>query len=190
MMRASRFEVTLPAWVGDEVGTEGIPEDLESRMRLVNRLADRNWQEGTGGPFAAAVFERDTGELIAAGVNLVLSAGLSSMHAEVVTLSLAQATTGNWDLGGKGRQLVVNWRPCAMCYGAVLWSGVDDLVIAGAGAELETITGFDEGPMREDWREQLAHRGVSTTVGVLHDEAIAVFRRYAASGATVYNPSR
>ncbi|WP_433200414.1 hypothetical protein ACQP00_28735 [Dactylosporangium sp. CS-047395] len=132
-------------------------------MRLAHRLAGRNHREGTGGPFAAVVSDAGTGEILSVGVNLALASGLSGLHAEMVALCLAQAGAGTWDLGGAGRlpvELAVNWRPCAMCYGAVPWSGVARLVIAGEGDEVEHLTGFDEGPMRADWKEQLAARGV------------------------------
>jgi tRNA(Arg) A34 adenosine deaminase TadA len=116
---------------------------------------------------------------------------LSSLHAEVVAICLAQAGVGTWDLGPRRFELAVNWRPCAMCYGATLWSGVTRLVAAGDGPELEELTGFDEGPMRDDWREQLVRRGIEVRTDVLRDEAIAVFRAYGdRSDATVYNGRR
>jgi tRNA(Arg) A34 adenosine deaminase TadA len=191
----SRFGAELPAWVAQEL--DPLPDRLstdEDRMAVVNTLAARNYREGSGGPFAALVVERESGRLISAGVNLVLSSGLSSAHAEVVALSLAQTRLGRWDLGAADvveHDLVVNWRPCAMCYGALLWSGVRRLVAAGDGPELEQLTGFDEGPVRDDWDDQLIRRGLSVTVGVLRDEALAVFAAYgeytAATGAVVYN---
>src|SRR5690606_8872234 len=97
---------------------------------------------------------------------------------------------GTWDLGGPDmpdHQLVVNWRPCVMCYGAVIWSGIRSLVIAGSGPELEDLTGFDEGPIHPQWDDQLRQRGVELVDGILNDEAVAVFRDFAASGAVVYN---
>ena len=103
---------------------------------------------------------------------------------------LAQRLLGVYDLGGPGLpayQLVVNWRPCAMCYGAVLWSGVRSLVIAGAGPELEAITGFDEGPVHPDWRGELAKRGIELVEDVLRAAALADYRAYAASRQFVYN---
>jgi tRNA(Arg) A34 adenosine deaminase TadA len=130
------------------------------------------------------------GELISVGVNVVLSSGLSSVHAEVMALSLAQARLGAWDLGsagGRELQLVVNWRPCAMCYGALIWSGVKHLLIAGDGPECEALTGFDEGPMPEDWKAALEGRGIRVTSGVLREDAVAVFAEYGRSGALVYN---
>ena len=184
-----QFGARLPDWVRAEVPT--MLSGVEDRMRVVHRLADRNHREGTGGPFAALVAEPGTGRIVSAGVNLVLASGLSSTHAEVVALSLAQVALGGWDLGapdGPELELVVNWRPCAMCYGATLWSGVRRLVIAGDGPEVEELTGFDEGPMRADWREQLERRGISVVGDVLRDEAIAVFRAYGQrDDVVVYN---
>ncbi|HSN12299.1 MAG TPA: nucleoside deaminase, partial [Propionibacteriaceae bacterium] len=147
-LRAHEFTVRLPAWV-DELLAD-VPDALptrEARMQLVHRLADRNWREGNGGPFAALVAETATGRIVSVGVNVVLSSGVSSGHAEVAALGTAQRAVGSWDLGGAGlpdHELVVNWRPCAQCYGATLWSGVRTMVIAGSGPELEEITTFDE----------------------------------------------
>ncbi|WSQ13503.1 nucleoside deaminase [Streptomyces sp. NBC_01231] len=193
---AKEYRVALPAWIDDELAD--VPAALpgrEDRMRLVHRLADRNWREGNGGPFAALVAERDTGRIVSVGVNVVLASGVSSAHAEVVALGLAQTATGGWDLGGAGlpvHELVVNWRPCVQCYGATLWSGVRSLVVAGQGPELEEITTFDEGPLGADWAEQFEARGIEVVGDVLRDEALAVFRDYreavdAAAGIVVYN---
>jgi tRNA(Arg) A34 adenosine deaminase TadA len=186
------FGASLPDWVLAELSEQpDVLVDDITRMRLVNRLAERNHWEGSGGPFAALVVASDTGEVISAGVNLVLASGLSSAHAEVVALSLAQARLGRWDLGEVGGppcELVVNWRPCVMCYGAAMWSGVTRLVIAGHGPEVEEYTGFDEGPMRDDWIEQFADRQIAVVTDVLREEAVDVFRGYGArSDAIVYN---
>ncbi|WP_371667466.1 nucleoside deaminase [Streptomyces sp. NBC_00289] len=179
---AKEYRVALPSWIDDELtGVPATVPDREDRMRLVHRLADRNWREGDGGPFAALVAERDTGRIVSVGVNVVLASGVSSAHAEVLALGLAQTATGGWDLGGDGlpaHELVVNWRPCVQCYGATMWSGVRSLVIAGDGPELEDITTFDEGPLGADWAEQFEARGIDIVRDVLRDEALGVFRSY------------
>ncbi|MBU4465427.1 MAG: nucleoside deaminase [Actinobacteria bacterium] len=184
------FSASLPEWLLAELPT--LPEALasrEERMDLVNALADRNWREGNGGPFAAIVVDADTGALISVGVNVVLSSGISAMHAEVTALSLAQRRLGRWDLGAEGArlELIVNWRPCVMCYGATMWSGIRSLVVAGEGPLLEELTGFDEGPVVSDWAEQFERRGITVTRGVRHDEAVAVFRAYGDADVVVYN---
>jgi tRNA(Arg) A34 adenosine deaminase TadA len=192
---ATDFAVALPAWVGPCVADlpAAIPT-REDRMRLVHELADRNWREGNGGPFAALVAESATGTVVSVGVNVVLGSGVSLAHAEVTALGLAQRALGTWDLGAgdlPAHELTVNWRPCVQCYGATLWSGIRTLVIAGSGPELEEITTFDEGPMVEDWAAQFAARGIEVVDGVLREEALEVFRAYRAAidagGITVYN---
>ncbi|PRY14681.1 nucleoside deaminase [Kineococcus rhizosphaerae] len=191
---AHSFTIALPSWVDEELSdAPAVLATREDRMALVHRLAGRNFLEGNGGPFAAVVVDTDSGELLSVGVNVVLSTGISSGHAEVTALGLAQVGTGSWDLGAGGarRELVVNWRPCAQCYGATLWSGVRTLVVAGSGPELEEITGFDEGPVRDDWAEQFEARGISVVTDVLREQALDVYRAYAAhvaaTGAVVYN---
>lgn len=197
-LAATGYSIALPAWTAEAVAdVPPVIADVEERMRLVHALADRNWREGNGGPFAALVAESGTGRIVSVAVNVVLASGVSSAHAEVTALALAQRTVGDWDLGGAGRpdhELVVNWRPCVQCYGAVLWSGVRRLVVAGSGPELEQLTGFDEGPMREDWAAQFEARGITVLDGVLRDEALGTFTDYrdgiASDGLTVYNARR
>jgi tRNA(Arg) A34 adenosine deaminase TadA len=185
------FSLSLPTWLIDQMTT--LPSALathDERMKLVNALADRNYKEGNGGPFAAIVVDHKTGELISVGVNVVLASGIASAHAEVMALSLAQSSIGNWDLGAdpeRELELVVNWRPCIMCYGSTMWSGVRHLVVAGEGPDLERLTGFDEGPMREDWEAQFEARGISVTKGIGLADAIQVFTEYGEADVVVYN---
>jgi tRNA(Arg) A34 adenosine deaminase TadA len=187
----TEFTLSLPPWLVDLL--PGLPRVLataDERMALVNSLADRNFREGNGGPFAAIVVDSVSGEVVSVGVNVVLSSGVAGAHAEVMALGLAQRATGSWDLGAdpaRPLELVVNWRPCVMCYGATMWSGVRALTVAGSGAELEALTGFDEGPMRDDWAEQFEARGITVVQGVGREEALRVFRDYGAADVLVYN---
>jgi tRNA(Arg) A34 adenosine deaminase TadA len=186
------FSARLPDWVLDELADDPVElPGIEDRMRLVHRLADRNHRENTGGPFAAMVSDPVTGRIVSVGVNLVLACDLSALHAEVVAISLAQTELRTWSLGEHRLELAVNWRPCAMCYGAILWSGITSLVIAGEGDVVEELTGFDEGPMRDDWRQQFARRGIEVRTGILRDDAIDTFRAYGRRTDTVvYNGRR
>lgn len=185
------FTLSLPDWAVAE--NRRLPLTIpsrEERMENVIRFAHLNLKYQTGGPFAAGVFETATGRPVVIGVNRVIAHDCSSAHAEIMALSLAQKIVGTWNLGGPGRpvfELVVNWLPCAMCFGALLWSGVRSLVIAGSGPELESITGFDEGPVHPEWEAELARRGISLYNGVLTRKALKVFHEFAASGALVYN---
>lgn len=188
----SRPDITLslPAWVAafcrDAAAEFASRED---RMRFVIRLAGHNVEAATGGPFAAAVFDTDTGQLIAPGVNLVETVQLSFAHAEIVALSLAQRRLGVYDLGGSGLprcELVTSAEPCAMCLGAVPWSGVRSLV-CGARHEDVCAIGMDEGAKPSDWAGALAARGITVTRDVLRDEAVRVLRAYRNRGGKIYN---
>jgi tRNA(Arg) A34 adenosine deaminase TadA len=185
------FELTLPDWADDVLSRapKALP-DAADRMRWVIELSRTNFQRDTGGPFAAAVFEEMTGRVVSIGVNRVVKGRCSSAHAEVMALSLAQRALDVHDLGGPGlpaHQIVVNWCPCAMCCGAICWSGVRSVVIAGSGPEMEALTGFDEGPIHPTWPDELRRRGIAVSDGLLREESIAAFREFSTSGRPVYN---
>ncbi|MDA8744430.1 nucleoside deaminase [Rubripirellula amarantea] len=186
-----RVSIEIPAWVLTE--QTKLPTHLtstEAQMEAVIHFSRLNFQNQTGGPFAAGVFEKETGKLIAIGVNRVVPEHVSSAHAEIVALSLAQQSLETFDLGGPGmphHRLVVNGRPCAMCFGSLPWSGIRSLVIGASGEQIETITGFDEGPIHPRWQDELQSRGIDVIEDVLADQACDMFREFAASGAKVYN---
>jgi tRNA(Arg) A34 adenosine deaminase TadA len=187
----SVVKIYLPKWIEEEQAN--MPEffpTLEERMREVIRFSQLNIDHGTGGPFAAGIFESKSGRLVVIGVNRVVPLNCSSAHAEIVAMSLAQKKLGVYDLGGPGmpeHQLVVNWLPCSMCFGALLWSGIKSLVVAGTGPELENITGFDEGPIHPKWLDELGKRGIEFVGSILTEKAIKVFKSFAERGELVYN---
>jgi tRNA(Arg) A34 adenosine deaminase TadA len=83
-------------------------------------------------------------------------------------------------------ELVTSTEPCAMCLGAVAWSGVRS-VLCGAREEDARAVGFDEGPKPVDWKAALTDRGIKVTADVHCAEAAAVLRLYAAAGNPIYN---
>jgi tRNA(Arg) A34 adenosine deaminase TadA len=181
--------LTLPDWVLD-LDPACRPAHITDRMEYVLDLAMRNVQRGTGGPFAAAVFEQQSGRLVSVGVNRVVPENSSLAHAEVLALGLAQASLGTYDLGEAGRprlQLVSSSQMCAMCLGAVVWSGVSEVVYSTTAGDVIATVGFDEGPTPPDYSHQLAHRGISVVPGVMRDQGLAVLRRYVACSGVVYN---
>lgn len=163
--------------------------DVEDRMRLAIQLARANVEHATGGPFGAAVFERDTGRLVAVGVNLVTRDRNSMLHAEMVALMLAERRLGHYSLAlfdGPAHELVTSCDPCAMCLGGALWSGVRRIV-AGAGRAEARRVGFDEGPVFPESYQYLRDRGVESVRGVLGAEAAAVLALYRERGGEIYN---
>ena len=182
-------EMLLPHWLDEFVSAWAEPLETEAqRMHLAVTLAAENVRHHTGGPFGAIVVEEQGGRLLGVGVNLVTALELSLAHAEMVAVSLAQSASGNWNLGAAGDvQLVTSCEPCAMCFGAVPWSGVSSM-IWGAGKEDAEAAGFDEGDKPRDWVESLHRRGIRTQGGILREEAAAVLARYAKKGGHIYHP--
>lgn len=184
-------QINLPEWANDE--NNKLPAfipDLEERMRTVIRFSRWNFERHTGGPFAAGIFEKESGKVVVIGVNRVVPLKVSSAHAEIVAISLAQQILDTFDLGGPGmpdHQLVVNGRPCAMCFGSIPWSGVRSLVVGARGSEIEKLTGFDEGPIHPNWQTELKQRGIEVIEDVLAEEACEVFKDFGESGQPVYN---
>jgi tRNA(Arg) A34 adenosine deaminase TadA len=190
MKSHSEILVRQPAWLDRELaGGRVVMRSRNARMRFVVSLAARNVAERSGGPFAAAVFEGGSGKLLAAAVNRVVPEGVSLAHAEMLAISLAQRRTGSYDLGRDGRsrrELVTSTEPCAMCLGAIPWSGVRRLV-CGARAADAALAGFDEGDKPPRWREGLKRRGIAVDTDVCRAEAAAVLMRYRETGGGAYN---
>lgn len=156
-------------------------------MGLAISLARENVLRGTGGPFGASVFREE--ELVAVGVNGVERLNNSLAHAEVLALMLAESRCGSYTLrvaDGPGLALFTSCEPCAMCLGAVLWSGLARLV-CGAPREAAQALGFEEGPVFPESYRYLEDHGIKTVRGVLAEEARAVLRLYQEQGRSIYN---
>ncbi len=157
-------------------------------MGFVIAASRENIQRGTGGPFGAGVFDSD-GKLISLGVNIVEASNCSILHAEMVAIALAQKAVGRYDLSNGGKEdyeLVASTEPCAMCFGALPWSGVKRLTCGARDEDARSI-GFDEGPKLDNWSQALEHRGITVVRDVLRQEAAKVLQDYAESGGAIYN---
>lgn len=186
----SEVNLRLPEWLIQR--TPALPshiESLEDRMELMLELCRENIERETGGPFAAAVFERDSGTLISIGINIVISSGISIAHAEMVALALAQKRLSLHTLSEQGlppTQLVTSTEPCAMCLGAIPWSGIRSLV-CGARDEDARDVGFDEGDKPADWPFLLNQRGIEVHRDLHRERARELLKLYIERGGIVYN---
>lgn len=181
------LHIEAPAWLvaAAEPRLGPAASDAE-RMGWVLDLLDQQVAAGTGGPFSAAVFSGDTGEVLGVGVNRVEPTSTCIAHAEILALGTATQAMGRFSLHGHGAVLVTSTEPCAMCLGALVWAGVERVVCAAADEDARAI-GFDEGDKRPDWQAALERRGISVALGVHRERAAAAMRRYVEQGGLVYN---
>ncbi len=190
--RRDEFVVKLPPWLRALMAREDPAfTSTEAKVRFVIDLARRNVAHRTGGPFGAAVFESASGRVVGAGVNLVEKSNCSLAHAEMLAIALAQRAVGHYDLGAAGGryELATSTEPCAMCLGAIPWSGLRRVVCAARGEDAAAI-GFDEGAKPADWVGELQKRGMEVIRDILRDEAQTVLQQYAKAGGLIYNPGR
>src|SRR5215213_3378239 len=106
-----------PEWVDPAVNWNARYRSREERMRLVIDLARQNVERGTGGPFAAAVFQANGGALVSVGVNSVVRLKNSALHAEMLAIMLAEHLVGSYSLLRPelpAHELVSSCDPCAM----------------------------------------------------------------------------
>jgi tRNA(Arg) A34 adenosine deaminase TadA len=181
--------IDYPAWVDEIVSWDTSYESDEEKMRLAIALSHENVERETGGPFGAAIFERDSGCLVAVGMNSVVRLNNCALHAEMVAFMTAQQRVCSFTLNAEhlpAHELFTSCEPCAMCLGATLWSGVRR-VVYGADREDAARLQFDEGPVFPESYRYLEERGVTIVRNLLRGEAAAVLERYRERSGTIYN---
>lgn len=179
----AQLHLTLPAWIHDEVDGNRLYPDAESRIALAIQLSRRNVDHRSGGPFGAAVFTGE-GRLVGVGVNRVVPHNCSAAHAEVMALATSQQRVQSFRLNQSGERyiLATSAQPCSMCYGALIWAGIDELLIAARADDVQSLAGFDEGPLPADWKGELEKRGIEVRTDLMRDHARDVLRDYGESG--------
>jgi tRNA(Arg) A34 adenosine deaminase TadA len=181
--------IEYPDWVASVVNWNRRYSSDEERMRLAIDVARENVTRGSGGPFGAAIFEADSGRLVAVGMNSVVRYNNCTLHGEMVAFMMAQQRLGSFTLKAPNmpvHELFTTCEPCAMCLGATLWSGVRR-VVCGAARDDAARLNFEEGPVFPESYEYLEARGIQIVRNLLRDEARAVMDDYRAKSGKIYN---
>ena len=182
-MLLAQLHLHLPPWIHDEVDALRIYPDDESRMGLAIDLSRRNVRHGSGGPFGAALFDA-AGRVAGIGVNRVVATTCSVAHAEMMAVATTQQRTQRFRLneGGGHWTLATSAQPCAMCYGAMFWAGIDTLLVGARADDVQSLAGFDEGPLPADWAGELRKRGIALRTDLQREAACEVLRAYGEGG--------
>jgi len=182
-MLYAQLHLSLPAWIHEEVDQDRLYPDAHSRIELAIALSRLNVSHGSGGPFGAGVFN-GAGRLLGVGVNRVLPTQCSAAHAEVMALATSQQRVQRHRLNESGERITLacSAQPCSMCYGALFWAGIDELLIAARCDDVQTLAGFDEGPLPADWTGELEKRGITVQQDMMRERACEVLRDYGESG--------
>lgn len=179
-----RVGLTLPAWLDALNRQPRGFADEHAVMSFAIEVARQNIDH-EGGPFAAVVVS-NTLELVAVGANRVTDSRCSLWHAEMLALAIAQKRLHTHDLETVGRHtLFSSCAPCAMCLGALPFSGISGLCCAARSEDAEAI-GFDEGDRPAHWAQTLHKRGISVKEDLCRTQALEVFSLYRQRGGPIY----
>jgi len=187
--RHPAIHIEYPTWVDDVVDWERRYATDADKMRLAIAVSRANVEHTTGGPFGAAIFEAESGRIVAVGMNSVVRLSNCTLHGEMVAFMMAQQRVGSYTLNAPTlarHELFTSCEPCAMCLGAALWSGVRR-VVCGAAREDALKLEFEEGPVFAQSYQYLETRGIAIERNVLREEARAVLELYATTSGTIYN---
>jgi tRNA(Arg) A34 adenosine deaminase TadA len=181
-----QLHLTLPVWVHDLDIAATYPGD-DAKVALAIDLARRNVEARSGGPFGAAIFDRND-RIVSLGVNRVLQQSCSVAHAENMAYMLAQQRLQRSRLNVPDGTftLATSAQPCCQCYGATVWAGVDRLLIGARSEDVMRLTEFDEGPLPADWTGELERRGIAVARDIRRAEACTVLASYGERGGTFY----
>ena len=94
---------------------------MTEAMLLAIKKAKQTMNENIGGPFGAAIIDKD-GNIIALESNRVLGDHDPTAHAEVMAIREACKNINSYDLSGC--ELYTTCYPCPMCLSAIIWSNI------------------------------------------------------------------
>ena len=121
-----------------------------------------------GPPFGAVIFSGS--EAIAAASNSVGEDGLSTRHAEINAIELAQRALGRRDLSGL--TIACSAEPCPMCAGAIFWARLDRVLY---GASIPRVMQLGHRQLELRCRDVLAGTGISVAGPTCEAMALEVF---------------
>ncbi len=188
-MKIPEIKISLPSWVESFVDWDKNYTSDKEKMSLAIGLAMENVLRTTGGPFGAAIFDANSGKVLSVGTNQVIHQINSCLHAETVSIMMAQARLKSYNLNSPGfpkYEMFSSCEPCCMCLGAVLWSGLSRIICAATKTDA-ALVGFDEGPVYESSYEHLDKCGIEVKRGLMRDEAVKAFDLYREKGGVIYN---
>jgi tRNA(Arg) A34 adenosine deaminase TadA len=145
----------------------------EPHMREVFAIARRARAHGNR-PFGALLVAAN-GAVLAGAENTQITDEQILAHAEMNLLVRAVKDFTQDVLASS--TIYTNAEPCAMCAGAIFWSGVSRLVFGLSGARLHELSGFSEQIPVANARDILARAGRQVEIigPVLEREAESLF---------------
>ncbi|MFH0767563.1 MAG: nucleoside deaminase [Bacillota bacterium] len=144
--------------------------------------AKKTMNENIGGPFGAAVIDKD-GNLIAVTSNSVLGDHDPTAHAEMNAIRAAGVKLGTHDLSGC--TLVTTAYPCPMCLGAIIWANIGRVIYGCRPKDAEAI-GFRDDFIYRFMREDQPDKKILVIDEGFRKKCLVLFKEYQDKEKTLY----
>jgi len=137
-------------------------------MKRAIQIARRN----RTAPFAALLVDRQTGEIVAEGVNR--GSENPTWHGEMVVINrfAAEHPEADWTR----LRVVTTAEPCCMCQGAILWSGIREVVYGTSIGTLQRLGWRQIDITADEVARRTPFAECKLIGGVLEQECDALFR--------------
>jgi len=153
---------------------------MNNVMKLAIDEARKTMNENKGGPFGAAITDKD-GNVISVASNLVLESHDPTAHAEIMAIRKASEKLGTHDLSGC--TLYATGYPCPMCLSAIIWANIKK-VYYGTSLEEAKKIGF-----RDDFIYNYFNgnnKNILDIENICHDTTIKLFNEYKEKNKKIY----
>jgi tRNA(Arg) A34 adenosine deaminase TadA len=145
-----------------------------SYMRLAIKEAQKNFKTMAGGPFGACIIKGK--RVLAVARNTVLKKDATA-HAEINAIRAASRKLKSFNLSGC--VIYSTTEPCPMCFAAIHWSGISQVVYGTTILEAKRI-GFNELTISAAKLKKMGKLKIKLTKSVLANECRKLFESWAA----------
>lgn len=145
----------------------------KSIMEMAIAKADETMSLGIGGPFGAAIIDKENNIYVAS--NSVLESHDATAHAEVNAIRKASKALKTHDLSGC--ILYTTCYPCPMCMSAAIWANIDK-IIYGCTKEDAAEIGFRDDYIYNYIQNNCTNEEIIKIEQADRDKTLALFKKY------------
>lgn len=153
---------------------------MNKYMQIAKETADRGIKEKEGGPFGAAIVDKD-GKIIATGNNQVLLKNDPTAHAEITAIRETCKKLNTYDLSNC--ILYTSCEPCPMCLSAIIWSNIKEIYY-GCTQEDAAEIGFRDEAIYEYLKGK--NKDLISLKQMDREECIKTFNEYKKNNGVIY----
>jgi len=151
-------------------------------MKLAFEEARKTMNEDKGGPFGAAVIDKE-GNILSVASNSVLEDHNPTAHGEVNAIIKACKKIGSHDL--RNCVLYTTAYPCPMCLGAIIWANIQK-VYYGCEAKDVAEIGFRDDFIYQFIQDNMKNKEILDLEQMDREECLNLIEEYKNKEKTLY----